>query len=699
MLSKYTLMKKTVTLIPTLLLLFIMQKNAFSSTPGVGNLQSIDDLKVTEIFYAETNAGDQLQFIEVFNMGANIIQLSDFQIEGLPVAYGGSVVLQPEESAIFCKDAALIRSTFNIESNAQIFEWTSGSLNFTGQTIRFVDVAGNFVKEVSYSNAAPYPVLPTDVYTSIVLCDPNGNQNDASNWQVANWTSGNVIDSRLVYGDPHELSYCAYPIAAIRPVDNDGRSLLLNRRVMIAGTVYGINARTTGLQYTIIDDDGNGYGIFSSVETFGYTVSEGDRIRVRGIVSQFNGLGQLSPLRSIDLIGSNQSLLTPVIVDNLDEESESRLIKLENVTLVNPSQWTNTGTGFNVNITNGIDIFEMRILRNSDIFGRNAPIGTFDVAGIGSQFDNMAPFTSGYQIIPRYIADFDPFNDTDPNEYPKRTIPQVTTVDAEGVADSLGIKCELEGIVYGVNIRPQGLQFTIIDEGNNGIGVFRNTGNLNYTVQEGDRISIKGEIDQFNGLTQILPDFITLMSSDNPLVQAKVVTLFEENDESSLIKIENLNYVDRNQWLGNGGSFNVTFTNGTTEFVVRIDNDVDLSNMPPPMAPMNITGILGQFDNTRPFNTGYQLFPRYKEDIESITSTKDVGEGYLKIIPNPVSEWLEISSVVKTGTLEVSDLNGKILKSFKNFDNKYFVGDLPAGIYIALFKDGNQTITSKFVKI
>jgi hypothetical protein len=47
----------------------------------------------------------------------------------------------------------------------------------------------------------------------------------------------------------------------------------------------------------------------------------------------------------------------------------------------------------------------MRIDSDCDLFGTNPPLGTFNVVGIGSQFDTESPYTSGYQLFPRSIFD------------------------------------------------------------------------------------------------------------------------------------------------------------------------------------------------------------------------------------------------------------------------------------------------------
>jgi hypothetical protein len=95
----------------------------------------------------------------------------------------------------------------------------------------------------------------------------------------------------------------------------------------------------------------------------------------------------------------------------LDESTESQLIRFENVSLVDPAEWTNEGGGFNVEMTDGTNTFMARIDRDTDLFGRGYPTGTFSIVGIGSQFDGQAPFDEGYQMFPRFVSDIDPFNE------------------------------------------------------------------------------------------------------------------------------------------------------------------------------------------------------------------------------------------------------------------------------------------------
>lgn len=190
----------------------------------------------------------------------------------------------------------------------------------------------------------------------------------------------------------------------------------------------------------------------------------------------------------------------------------------------------------------------------------------------------------------------------------------VNTEDSSGVADSLGLKCWVHGVVYGGNLRPAGLQFTVIDP-TGGIGVFRATGSLGYTITETDSIKLLGTVAQFNGLTQFNVDSIVLISTGNALKTPTQITALDESTESDLIIFKNAHLVNPAQWTGTGSGFNVDVTDGINTLVMRIDADVDLYSQPAPVGDFHVRGLGNQFDNSSPYTSGYQFFPRYIADI------------------------------------------------------------------------------------
>ena len=195
------------------------------------------------------------------------------------------------------------------------------------------------------------------------------------------------------------------PIAALKEIDANGDATTLGQTVTIQGIVHSPNFRPGGLTFPLIDANGDGINIFSSSDPIGYeNVQEGDELIVTGEVGQFRGLTQIVPTE-ITLLSSGNPLVTPTLVETLGEETESQLVTLNGLTIVDPAEWTNEGSGFNVQLTDGTNAIQMRIDADTDIFGTEAPTEAFNLTGIGGQFDQEEPLTEGYQIFPRYLAD------------------------------------------------------------------------------------------------------------------------------------------------------------------------------------------------------------------------------------------------------------------------------------------------------
>lgn len=518
----------------------------------------------------------------------------------------------------------------------------------------------------------------------------------------ASWTYQYTFNTPGVYEyqcDPHvglgmvgkitvtagEEDYPTYTIGTVTTNDANGEPDSLGVQCQLQGIVYGYNIRGAGngLQFTIIDDAGDGIGLFSSVSDFGYTVTEGDEIIVRGTIDQFNGLTQIMP-DTLWLESQDNALVEPAVVTNLDETTESQLVTLANVELVNPDNWEESGGSFNVDVTDGANTFQLRIDSDSEIFGQPAPAGTFDVTGIGGQFDQNAPFDEGYQLFPRFTSDFDPYNVAD-SAFPAYPIGTVTTNDASGEPDSLGVQCELQGVVYGGNFRSGGLQFTIIDNAGDGIGVFNNNDDLGYTVTEGDEIKVRGKIGFFNGLTQMEAEEVEVVSTGNTLEEPTVVTTLGEDTESQFVTFDAFfTLVDPAQWTNSGTGFNVDITDGTNTFQMRIDNDVDLYDMAPPMNMFTLRGIGSQFDSEMPFDEGYQILPRSSADIEEETLSvldPSLAEG-VRVFPNPVGDILNLASPRGFDRIRITNAMGQMVFEAKNitpqamFDVEYLTNGL-----------------------
>jgi len=212
-----------------------------------------------------------------------------------------------------------------------------------------------------------------------------------------------LLATHNVIIDNSDTYYAPYDIIQVTGTNTQGVADSVGIYCELSGIVHGPNFNNAGVQFTLIDET-DGIGVFASLENFGYTVAEGDEVLVGGFILQFMGLTQIMP-DYISVVSSGNSLEVPVLVTELVEENESHMARINCVSLVNPIFWTNQGGGFTVQVTDGLEFFDLRIDSDCDLFGTNPPEGTFNVVGIGSQFDTDVPYDSGYQLFPRYIED------------------------------------------------------------------------------------------------------------------------------------------------------------------------------------------------------------------------------------------------------------------------------------------------------
>ncbi|MEM9917607.1 MAG: lamin tail domain-containing protein [Bacteroidota bacterium] len=269
------------------------------------------------------------------------------------------------------------------------------------------------------------------------------------------------------------------------------------------------------------------------------------------------------------------------------------------------------------------------------------------------------------------------------------------------IPDSVNMTYEVRGIVYGTDLRGgPGLQFTVIDT-SAGIAVF-SFNYMDYDAVEGDSIHIIGRITEFNGLAQIIPDTIILQSANNDLVIPRVVTALGEETESQLIRIENVTLVDPAEWdntiPSNESGMNIRVTNGQDNYTMRIDNDVDLYNMPAPVGAFDLTGIGGQFDEEEVPDSFYQIVPRYMEDIKLLVSTKEVWDLPISLYPNPSKDLLNISAPVEADVIRIYNLLGQPMKEIRRpgLNPRIRLDGLPDGMYWMSYQKGDQQLSRKF---
>lgn len=235
--------------------------------------------------------------------------------------------------------------------------------------------------------------------------DPEGEETVELAMTITSGDALLLIDTITIHIQPSDLTYPVYDIAMVRSVNvATGVADSLGVSCELRGVVHGWNDYPAGLQFTLIDPT-HGINVFSPLSDFGYDqVVPGDSIRVQGTIQQFAGLTQIIA-DTVIYVGSGFLTEQPTLVQQLNEDTESHVVKLKCVELVDPSQWTNSAPSFEVEVTTGPSTYILRIDANTDLFLSEPPIGVFGVSGIADQRDFDEPYFQGYRLSPRYQSD------------------------------------------------------------------------------------------------------------------------------------------------------------------------------------------------------------------------------------------------------------------------------------------------------
>lgn len=276
------------------------------------------------------------------------------------------------------------------------------------------------------------------------------------------------------------------------------------------------------------------------------------------------------------------------------------------------------------------------------------------------------------------------------------TVADVTGTTADGVGTSLGQFVTLTGVLHCQDFRGSGYDLTLIDDNNDGINVFSFDDIGTFMPVEGDEVTIEGEISQFNGLLQINPINITVVSQGATLQTPTVVTMLDESTESQYIKLENLTLVNGEPTWPNHG--NIDVTDGTTTFLIRVPGSSSLADVATPTGTFSLIGIGKQYDTSMPYTEGYQMFPCMVGGNVGIPSDEFAG---ISVYPNPVTDVLNISN--ENGlveSVEVISTTGSVVYTSAVSSNNFTVNTagLNAGIYFVNVRTANGVKTFKVVK-
>ncbi len=146
---------------------------------------------LSEIYYnAPKTQGDDsdYEYLELYNRGDFLLNISGYVfVDGISYAFPANSHIHPGEYILVASESDTYRG-----NGYQVFEWDSGALSNSGESIRLEDADGYKVFDMEYDNKLPWPVFADGEGGSIILSDMDSEELD----NVENWTaSGNNYGS------------------------------------------------------------------------------------------------------------------------------------------------------------------------------------------------------------------------------------------------------------------------------------------------------------------------------------------------------------------------------------------------------------------------------------------------------------------------------------------------------------------------
>ncbi len=163
--------------------------NLEGGTPGAVNgvydpYNNDADIVINEIMYHPVDDNDDAQFLELFNLGSQTVDLSGWQFtRGLTHTFEAGTSIPPGRFLVVCKDAYAAQKVYGFMAPA--VTWTAGRLDHGGETLALENSVGATVDLVKYNDVLPWPVAADGFGSSLECINPYVDNNHARNWRAS----------------------------------------------------------------------------------------------------------------------------------------------------------------------------------------------------------------------------------------------------------------------------------------------------------------------------------------------------------------------------------------------------------------------------------------------------------------------------------------------------------------------------------
>ena len=498
------------------------------------------------------------------------------------------------------------------------------------------------------------------------------------------------------------------PIAtAVEDLNNDGRPDRRGDTVTITGIVIAPDSLFDTRYTDIYVQDVTG-----GVNVFSFTLQNadlGDSVMVTGVVDWYRGKTEVSDA-VLTLVAKNRPLPEPRVIKCSEMNAEAHEGELVRLVGITTSALVLAGDN-NYDIQDSSATTQMRIDAQTEIPGFICMPDTFTLTGVKSQYasDSTKPLT-GYQLLPRYRADFS----RSAGNLPVRSVRAVQRPGPDAVTPLLldsvvRIRARVTGPAY---VFTSGSSKSLyVQDSSQGINVYgcdASASDEPLLDSLGIEWEIVGKVTEYNGLTELSYGAMWVRDTERVFVVPQLLpfnTGLNENMESNLLAVVG-DIVQSPTRSGFG--YNMVIKNGTPAIAVRIGDATGINtNWMSRGRRIRVVGIGGQYDADPPYNSGYQLLPRFSEDVADTSGAFPPASSLQldSIVPNPFCPQLGQVAAIHvnsptTGyrvTVALYDLEGRLVKELLSggpggyYDLKWDGTDalsrsVPAGIYLVNVK-------------
>lgn len=464
-----------------------------------------------------------------------------------------------------------------------------------------------------------------------------------------------------------------------------------------------------GISSFYIEVDYDNSGTYTKVLQFATTASSGSNVSLPMNDTDLDGIGDgaaLSPIFSefTASLSSGSLLDIKLTFKNLKNGDED--IAIDNIRVIDGYQATQTLTI--TSPSEGEVLSPGTTTANIEWVTTNlSGSETVDVVVNGATTNNATnPFSVSTEDGQTYsvsvnLIDGGTIIATDDVSFNISTLTQVANISAlkaDVEANGLGKYYEISGSSFVNQTNGYQNRRWIQDETNSGILIYDSEDVITTTYNIGDMITgLKGYTEEVYGVLRFIPfaDSGVIASTGNT-INAQVVTISELNTnpdiyESSLVKLENVSFVDADGTATFSNGVNYDLTDGSFTIPMRTEFYGVFSGQVIPSGAIDVTAVGGEYNGTA------QVYARSVSDFSlSINSFESIN---FNLFPNPTNTGFVTIKSNQMGAVQaqVFDLLGKEVINTAVNNERLDVSNLNAGVYVVKLTQNKNTSTKKLI--